>query len=78
MARMFHTLGVALSCLLGACPLFVAGTGHEISSPYIDGPGILTPIFHCISGVEIRVIGQLLLVPFHSIPFRVLCFPNVV
>ena len=26
---------VALCCLLGACP-FVAGTGHKISSPYID------------------------------------------
>ena len=39
---MLHMLGVALSCLLGACPVFVAGTGREISSPYIDKPGILT------------------------------------
>ena len=29
-------LGVALYCLLGACPIFVAGTGREMSSPYID------------------------------------------
>ena len=70
MARMFHTLGVALNCLLGACPVFVAGTGHEISSPYIYGPGILTPIFHCVSGVHVRIVQQLLPVPFHSI----LCF----
>ena len=33
---MFNTLGVALYCLLGACPVFVAGTGREMSSPYID------------------------------------------
>jgi len=39
---MFHMLGVALSWLLGACPFFVAGTGREISSLYIDEPGILT------------------------------------
>ena len=36
MARMFDTLGVALYCLLGARPVFVAGTGRETSSPYID------------------------------------------
>ena len=30
MARMFNTLGVVLYCLLGACPVFVAGTGREI------------------------------------------------
>ena len=41
---LFHMLGVALSCLLGSCPMFVAGTRCEISSPYIDKPGILTPI----------------------------------
>ena len=38
----FHILGVALYCLLGACPVFVAGTGREISSPYIDEPGIFS------------------------------------
>ena len=38
-------LGTALCCVLGACPVFVAGTGREISSLSIDKPGILTPIF---------------------------------
>ena len=33
---MFNTLGVGLYCLLGACPVFVAGTGREMSSPYLD------------------------------------------
>ena len=65
---MFHILGVALYCLLGACPVFVAGTGREISSPYIDKPGILTPIFRSISGVHVRIVQQLLPVPFHCIP----------
>ena len=46
--RMFYNFGVALYCLLGACPVFVAGTGCEISSPYIDKPGILTPIFRSV------------------------------
>ena len=69
---MFHMLAVALSCLLGACPVFVAGTGREISSPCIDKPGILTPIFHSISGVRVRIVQQLLLVSFRSIPFQVL------
>ena len=33
---MFNTLGVVLYCLLGACPVFVAGTGREMRSLYID------------------------------------------
>ena len=33
---MFNTLGVAIYCLLGACPVFVAGTGSEMSSPHHD------------------------------------------
>ena len=65
---MFHVLGVALYCLLGACPVFVACTGRETSSPYIDKPGILTPIFRSISGVHIRIVQQLLPVPFRSGP----------
>ena len=56
MARMFHMLGVTLCCLLDACPVFVAGTGREISSLYIDKPGILTPIFHRTSGVHVRIV----------------------
>ena len=36
-----------------------------MSSPYID---ILTPIFHRISGVHIRIVHQLLPVPFRSVP----------
>ena len=71
---MFHVLGVALYCLLGACPVFMAGTGREISSPYIDKPGILTPIFRSISGVHIHIVQQLLLVPFRSVP-ECLVFP---
>ena len=67
---MFHMLGVALCCLLGACPVFVAGTGREMSSPYTDKPGILTPIFRSISSVHVRVVQQLLPVPFHFIPFH--------
>ena len=63
---------MALSCLLGACPVFVAGTGREISSPYIDKPGILIPIFHSISSVRVHIVQQLLPVSFRSIPFRVL------
>ena len=70
MARMFHMLGVALCCLVGACPVFVAGTEREISSPYIDKPGTLTPIFHSISSVHVRIVQQLLPVPFRSIPFH--------
>ena len=34
--RMFNMLGVALYCLLGACPVYVTGTGREMSSLYID------------------------------------------
>ena len=70
---MFHMLGVALCCLLGACPVFVAGTGREISSPYIDKRGILTPIFHSISGVHVRIVQQLL-----PVPFRVLYLPYII
>ena len=66
---MFNTLGVALYCLLGACPIFVAGTEREMSSPYIDEL-TLTPIFQRVSGVHVRIEHQLLLVPFHSVPFR--------
>ena len=58
-------LGVALYCLLGACSVFVAGTGREISSPYIDKPGILTPIFRSISGVHVRIVQQF---RFRSVP----------
>ena len=52
-----------------------AGTGHEISSLYINEPGILTPIFHSISGVHVCIVQQLLLVPFRSgfYSFPVLC-----
>ena len=31
-ARMFNTLGVVLYRLLGTCPVFLSGTGHEMSS----------------------------------------------
>ena len=61
---MFNTLGVALYCLLGACPVFVAGTGREMSSPYRDE---LT-LTHRVSGVHVRIVHQLL--PFRSVPFR--------
>ena len=64
---MFHMLGVTLCCLLGACPVFVAGTGRQISSLNIDKPGILTPIFHSVSGVHVRTVQQLLPVPFRSV-----------
>ena len=67
---MFHILVVALYCLLGVYPVFVAGTGRETSSPYIDKPGILTPIFRSISGVHVRVVQQFLPVPFRSVPER--------
>ena len=53
-------LGVALSCLLGACPVFVTSKGREISSSYIDKPGILKLIFHSISGVHVCIVQQLL------------------
>ena len=66
--RMFYNFGVALYCLLGACPVFVAGTGCEISSPYIDKPGILTPIFRSASSVHVRNVQQLLPVLFRSVP----------
>ena len=65
---MFHMLGVALWILLDACPMFVAGIGGEISSVYIDKPGILTPIFHSISGFYVHIVQQLLLVLFRSVP----------
>ena len=68
---MFNTLGVALYCLLGACPVFVAGTGREMSSPYRDE---LT-LTHRISGVHVRIVHQLL--PFRSVPFRSVSFRSV-
>ena len=55
---MFHTLGVALCCLVGACPIFVAGTGCEISSPYIDKPGQFS-IACPVSSVHVRIVHQL-------------------
>ena len=33
---MFNTIGVALYCVLGACPVSMAGTRHENSSPWLD------------------------------------------
>ena len=72
-AKMFHMLGVTLSCLLCACPVFVAGTRREISFSSIDKPGILTQFFHSISGVHIRIVQQLCLVPFCS---RFYTFPS--
>ena len=63
----------------GRLPRLRGGTGREISSPYIDKPGILTPLFHSISGVHVRIVQQLLPVPFCSVPgfipsrFRRLC-----
>ena len=63
---MFNTLGVALYCLLGACPVFVAGTGRKMSSPYRDD---LT-LTHRVSGVHVHIVHQLLPVPFRSVPFR--------
>ena len=77
MARMFHTLGVTLCCLLGACPVFVAGIGHEVISPYIVKPGILIPLFYSISSVHVRIVQQLLPAPFRSILFWVLYLPIV-
>ena len=61
---MFNTLGVVLYCLLGACPVFVAGTGREMSSPYRDE---LT-LTHRVSGIHVRIVHQLLPVPFRSVP----------
>ena len=61
---MFNTLGVALYCLLGACPVFVAGTGRKMSSPYRDE---LT-LTHRVSGVNVHIVHQLLPVPFRSVP----------
>ena len=61
---MFNTLGVALYCLLGVCPVFVAGTGRENSSPYLD------ELTHGVSGVHVCIVHQLLPVPFRSVPFR--------
>ena len=64
---MFNTLGVALYCLLGACPVFVAGTGRKKSSPYLDD------LTHGVSGVHVRIVHKLLpfgSVPFGSVPFR--------
>ena len=57
---MFNTLGVALYCLLGACPVFVAGTGRKMSSPYLDE---LT-LTHRVSSLHIHIVHQLLPVPF--------------
>ena len=59
-ARTFHMLCVALSCPLGACPVFVTGIGREVSSLS------MAPIFHSISGVHVRIVQQLL--PFRSVP----------
>ena len=56
MARMFNTLGVVLYCLLGACPVFVASTGHQF--------------FQRLSGVHVHIGHQLLPVPFSSVPER--------
>ena len=67
-ARMFNTLGVALYSLLGACPVFVAGTGRKMSSPYRDE---LT-LTHSVSRVHVHIVHRLLPVPFRSVPFRVL------
>ena len=67
---MFHMLGVALWILLDACPMFVAGTGGEISSVYIDKPGILTLIFHSISGSTYILCNNYFW--FCSVPFQVL------
>ena len=72
MARMFDTLGVALYCLLGTCPVFVAGTGREMSSLYIDeltyrfiNTNIPTRIWHpCLNYASItsRSVSE------HSVP----------
>ena len=48
----------------------IDSTGREMSSPYIDKPGILTPIFHSISGVHVHIVQQLL-----PVSFRVLYLP---
>ena len=74
--KLLPMLGAALCCVLGACPVFVAGTGREMSSPSIDKPGILTPIFCSISGVLVRIVQQLLLVLFHSVPSFIPSLPN--
>ena len=58
----------------GRLPRLRGGTGREISSLYIDKPGILTPIFHSISGVHVNIVQQLLPVPFRSVPFRSILF----
>lgn len=70
-----YEASVALCCLLGACPVFVPGIGHEVISPYIVKPGILIPLFYSMSSVHVRIVQQLLPAPFHSIPFWVLYFP---
>ena len=57
-ARMFRPNSLGVARLLSACPVFVAGTGREMSSPYIDE---LT-----LSSIHVRIVHQLLPVPFRS------------
>ena len=63
---MINTLGVAQCCLLGGCPMFVTGTGREMSSLYVD---INTNFPTCIRASIIS--GS---VPFLSVPG----FPDLV
>ena len=68
---MFHILGVALFCLLGACPVFVAGTGRKIrvrtqkQTVLINAnfwPRVRDPRPYCTTITS----GS---VPFHSVSF---------
>ena len=53
---MFHKLGVTLHCLLGACPVFAAGTGREMGRLYnhcMDW--IVDWIVHWITGLTFEL-----------------------
>ena len=68
-AKMFPMLGA----LYAVCWVLVPSSWYvqdarSISSPSIDKPGILTPIFRSISSVHVRIVQQLLPVRFRSVP----------
>ena len=62
---MFHILGVALYCRWMLVP-----SSWQVQETRSALPGILTPIFRSIFGVHVRIMQQLLPVPFRSVPFR--------
>ena len=56
----------------GACPVFVAATEREIRVRTLRQTVSLTLISGYVSSVHVRIVHQLLPVPFRSVPFRVL------